>query len=139
MTIIRLLYTPEQTFGLNFTWEDTNMTIILLIEANLAIINAAYPSVRSFLNKVSTGFIVAETAKDSVVRSNDNSYALRSIGGGRMASRTKDHSLSLGGHKSTLHHSTVAKGDARSDKSFGSEVIMVRRSVDIEEASMTDN
>jgi hypothetical protein len=43
VTAIRLVYTPERTFGPDFTWDDTNMVIILLVESNLTIVNAAYP------------------------------------------------------------------------------------------------
>ena len=112
------------------------MVIILLVESNLTIINAAYPSVRSFLTKVSTGLLVAEFAKDSKSGSKGASYALQSIGGGMRSrsipggARDKDPGLSLA-DKSYTHHSTAVKGDMKSDRSFGSEVIMVRRSVEI--------
>lgn len=110
------------------------MVIILLVESNLTIINAAYPSVRSFLTKVSTGLLVAEFAKDSKSGSKGASYALQSIGGGNrsrsVGARDRDPTLSLA-DKAYTHHSTAVKGDMKSDRSFGSEVIMVRRSVEI--------
>jgi hypothetical protein len=113
------------------------MVIISIIESNLSIINAAYPSVRSFLSKVSTGFLVAETAKGSKSGSKGNSYALQSMGGGLRsgAAQAMDNIL---GSRASGYHTSVAKGDAKSDKSFGSEVIMVRRSLEIRDAPVED-
>jgi hypothetical protein len=88
---------------------------------------------------VSTGFLVAETAKDSKSGSNiGGSYALRSIGGRKTQriDKSRDTALSLGGGDKSLH-TTAVKGDSHSDHgSFGSEVIMVRRSVEIDTASV---
>lgn len=140
VTITRLAFTPHDTFSDTFTWDDTNMVIISLIESNLTIINAAYPSVRQFLGKVSTGFLVAETAADS--RSNSkfskgNSFALHSIGGGpRGGLRVRDAAGINLERNAFANRSTAGRGDARSDKSFGSEAIMVRRSVEIDERSL---
>ena len=140
ITAIRLHFTPNRSLTEDFTWDDTNMIIISLVESNLTITNAAYPSVRAFLNKVSTGFIIAETATGSKSGSKSQNYALRSIGGGSkgLAARVKDPGLSLGDNRSA-NQSTVVKGDMKSDRSFGSEVIMVRRSIDIDEASTDDS
>jgi len=46
----------------------------------------------------------------------------------------RDPGMSLGGP--TGHHVETVVGDGKSDKSFGSQVIMVRRSVEIDEISM---
>ncbi|KAK5170951.1 uncharacterized protein LTR77_004095 [Saxophila tyrrhenica] len=147
VTIVRLTHIPSSAFAANFTWNDTNMVIISLVESNLAIINAAYPSIRSFLNQVSTGFLIAETAKDSRSASVGQSYGLRSIVGGRdrskrkSASRAKSPAIPGLAHidGSIIHHSTAVKGDHQSSRSFGSEVIMVRHSVEIDAASIGDS
>ena len=140
VTIIRLVYTPSQTFSPDFAWTDMEMVIILVVESNLTIMNAAYPSVRSFLNKVSTGFLVAETAKDtSKSGSKGKSYALHSFGGSRSAGRRAPDPALVVDDKVFMHHSTAVKGDMKSDRSFGSEVIMVRRSVEIDERSLADS
>ena len=146
---IRIALTPSRVFNNDFTWNDTVMIMIALIECNLTIINAAYPSVRSFLNKVSTGFLVAETAKDTESgvkgsgygKGNSNSYGLKSLGGNgsrSIGARVKEPISSLRGDKSFQHHSTAVKGDMKSDRSFGSEVIMVRRSIEIDAGSTAE-
>ena len=115
------------------------MIIISVIESNLSIINAAYPSVRTFLNKVSTGFLVAETATESKSASKGNSYALHSIRGGLRNGAVRARDNMLGASVGEYHgHITAVKGDGKSDRSFGSEVIMVRRSLEIEDRSLAD-
>lgn len=126
---VRLMHTPAQTFAPDFTWEDTNIVIISLIESNLAIISAAYPSVRSFLNKVRIGFLVPETVKDSKSGSKGGgSWGLQTTGKSenrKFGSRVGDSVMTLG--DTTIgHHAVTVRGDTKSDKSFGSEVIMVR-------------
>jgi hypothetical protein len=125
------------------------MVIISVVESNLAIISAAYPSVRSFLNKVSTGLLVAETAHDSKSRSKSGSklasYSLQTIGSaGKRNSRnqptsTLDHQELDLGDKTLGQNSATVRGDTKSDRSFGIQAIMVRRSVDIDEASVHGN
>ena len=145
MTIIRLVNTPERTLGGDFTWTDTDMVTISLVESNLTIVNAAYPSIRAFLNKVSTGFIAAETGSGSKSKSRSKGYgkgyALHSIGGGSrggLAAKGKDPGLNFGDRMSA-HQSTAVKGDMKSDRSFGSEVIMVRRSIDVDDTSFLES
>ena len=107
------------------------MIIMLVIESNLAIISAALPSVRSVLSKVSTGFLAAETARDvSASGSNGASYGLDSIA--KKGSRTKQEMLSSQASCHAEKHAAMVRGDAKSDKSFGSQAIMIRRSVEIE-------
>ena len=113
------------------------MVIVSLIESNLAVINAAYPSVRSFLNKVSTGFLVAETGKDSKSGSNGHGYGLPTISRS-LGARVKEPAMNLG-DLTDGHQTTTVRGDMRSDRSFGSEAIMVRRSIDIDEISMPES
>lgn len=134
VTAIRLAYTPAQSLDSNFTWKNTNMILMLLIESNLAIISAALPSVRSVLSKVSTGFLAAETAKDvSASGSHGASYGLNSMV--KPGSRVKEEMLSS---KASCRHEkrpvkgVGVEGDAKSDKSFGSQAIMIRRSIEIE-------
>lgn len=111
------------------------MIIMLIIESNLAIIGAALPSVRSVLSKVSTGFLAAETARDvSASGSNGASYGLNSIV--KQGSRAKEEMLSSKASCHAEKHATVVKGDAKSDKSFGSQAIMIRRSVEIESTAI---
>lgn len=115
--------------------------IIYLIESNLALVSAAYPSVRSFLNKVSTGFLAADTTKHSQSGSKSGSYGLQTIGSAgkrNFGSRIRDTGMILGDEMVGKHTATV-KGDTKSDRSFGSEVIMVRRSVEIDEISSPDS
>ena len=114
-----------------------NMIVISMVESNLTIISAAYPSVRSFLNKVSTGFLVADAAKDSS-RSDSHgvTYAMGpvSVGVGRNKSQSKQPMVNFKSWTEGKHTTTV-RGDTESDKSFGSRAIMVRTSIEIGDAA----
>ena len=100
-------------------------------------------------HKVSTGFLVADTMQTSSkggagAGSGKNYatggiYALNSVGsaGNNKNKSWKQHASVTFGDKAD-HHTATVLGDTKSDKSFGSEAIMVRRSVEIDMASMTD-
>lgn len=142
--IVRLVYTPSSTLASDYTWRDLNMTIIFLVESNLTIIAAAYPATRGFLTKVSTGFLVPAAKGDSQANSKGGSYGLQTIGGSggaKESSHTRNSERQweaqkryAPGWKNSYHaHAAAVQGDARSDRSYGSEVIMVRQSVDVED------
>ena len=138
----RLVFTPTRTLGDDFTWNDTNMVVILLVESNLMIVSAACPTFRNLFNNVNTGFLVAETAHSSSKEGSRNqygtgSYVLHTIGSGtRATSRRPGEPFSLG--NKAKRHMTNVQADTKSDKSFGSQAIMVRRSVDVDAASVPE-
>ena len=138
MIVVRLVYTPSKTFGHDFTWDETNFIALALIEVNLMIVSAAYPSVAHFLRNVSTGFLVAETANTSSgqgksAKHGSGSYALHSI-----SKYSNAHNPISVGDRSE-HHTATVRAENRSDKSFGSQAIMVRTSVEMDATSLPDS
>jgi hypothetical protein len=116
--------------------------IITVVECNLAIISAAYPSLKVFMNQVSTGFLApGGTLKDSQSRSKSG-QELDSMGKGRLRSgknRLRDSISGLGESAGGGKHAVTIEGDSHSLRSFGSQAIMVRRSVEVEAASLAES
>ena len=150
--VVRLVYTPAHTLQADYTWNDINMVVIFIVESNLTIIAAAYPAVRGFLTQVSTGLLVpAKKASkgDSKNGSKGSGYALNTIGSSGNASkgknaqvessRTWDNQRERHVSGKPSYHAAAVAGDVHSVRSYGSEVIMVRQSVEIEDEEISNS
>lgn len=137
--VLRLAYTPPNYFAGDWTFKDVNACMLLLIELNLVSITVLAPNLPVFFQNTSTGgvyFLPGEAVSTSksggADREGNASYALSNIYTGRS-----------GGGGVT---SVTGQGDGRGAtqraprgrrESFDSDVILMRRSVEIERASQT--
>lgn len=99
------------------------------------------------MDKVSTGLLIPGTTKDSVSGSKSGRFGAKggSYGLQTMRSFTTRHAgtqrretVMRLGDQMTGQHTTTVRGDTKSDRSFGSDAIMVRRSVEIDEISVPE-
>jgi hypothetical protein len=113
------------------------MVIILLIESNLMIVSAACSSFRAFINKVSTGFLVVKPSHDASKGGSRKHTGPASNVFNRMGSslrNTQGWHNELGSTARSTAERNVGNpnADGRDDDSFGSQGILVRTSVDID-------
>lgn len=81
------------------------------------------------MNKVSTGFLLPTTVIGSKSGSKTGgSYGLQTVGSmptRHPSASVEDRAVILGDNK-VGHYTATGRGDAASDKSFGSQAVMVR-------------
>ena len=116
------------------------MVIILLIESNLMIVSAACSSFRTFINKVSTGFLVAEPSHNASHGGSGKHTGPASDVFTRLGSslrNTQGWHNTLGSTVRSTAERNVGNPNAegRDNDSFGSEGILVRQSIDIDNDS----
>ncbi|KAK4539217.1 hypothetical protein LTR36_000872 [Oleoguttula mirabilis] len=118
--IARLITPPARLSGVDYSYDAVNFFILISLELHLCIMNAAYVSLLSFINKTTTGFMNTTAAYSSETGPSQHSGVFR-----QRKSRSDNHNRST----------TLAQGcaDGTSLKSFDSQAIMVTRSVAIEE------
>lgn len=148
---LRLASTPSRTFDPDWTFRDTLPSIYAQVELHLININATYASLRSFLDKASTGFIVSSVPPLSSSKSRSGrgvyghgthngtgAYGMQPIGakGGSGGSSSGGSKMKLRADIQSIYTPTVngggVSGDRVSVKSYDSQAIMVRRSVDVQ-------
>lgn len=156
MTIVRLVYTPDNTFGLDFTFNNTTMVIVLLVETNLVLVSAACSGLRGLLNQLSTGFLVADTTTlSSSRRASAITWGSRSGRAGKSTESSKNSNLGLSNLGSSdpgttsatsatsttvaqdgsQYAATVQSGRVESD-SPGNEAIMIRRTIEVDASNV---
>lgn len=145
MTIVRLVETPRNSFGPDFTYNDTNMVILLLVEGNLVLVSAACSGLRGLLNQLSTGFLVADTTTFSSRRASVTTWGSRSRRADKSTESSKDSSLGMNNLGSsdpsaasttfaqdrTQYAATIRSGNTGPASPDG-EAIMVQRTVEID-------
>ena len=104
---------------------------MLVIDMHLALINAAYPNLLSFVSQTSTGFMnTAPGAFATAERSRTSGNREGSIG--RLALRSNKDSRNRTTATARVHG---AEGDGISLDSFGSRAIIIHQSVTVDNTS----
>lgn len=135
--ICRLVYTPEEWFREDWSYDSVTVAMLFLIDLSIIIITVLSPNLPVFFAKTSTGglnFMPNETLT-ARSKSNAESYKLDKGNGVHSHASSRPHDGRRDTVLTTISH---CEGNDRS-KSFGSDVIMLRRSVEIRAAEYRDS
>ena len=140
--IVRLVFTPSNYFGGDWTFFDVIQALIFLIELNLVTITVLAPNLPVFFKKTSTGGVyflpgevVGGSKNDTQLssrRGSKNTYALSSVVPWSMSKSEGGVYTNEADRNATF--TTSQRGDDRHTKkaSFDSDRILIRTSIEIE-------
>lgn len=127
--ICRLVYTPRSWFREDWSYDSVTVAMLFLIDLSIIIITVLSPNLPVFFAKTSTGglnFMPNETLT-ARSKSNAESYKPGKSNGMRSHVSNRPHDGRRDTVLTTISH---CEGNDRS-QSFGSDVIILRRSVEI--------
>jgi hypothetical protein len=139
--IVRLVYTPSNYFGGDWTFDDVLQAMNFLIEQNVVTITVLAPNLPVFFKKTSTGgayFLPGEAVgvskNDTRMSSNRGSkhtYALSSI---PWSTSKSEGGVYTNEADRNVTFTTSQRGEGRDAKqaSFDSDRILIRTSIEVE-------
>lgn len=127
--ILRLANIPRTILGPNFGWVDLTFIVLAQVEQHLVVINALFPSLRSFLDSTSTGFLDWTQYSPPNESIHNSGVGLKDLTTSGSSTKRPHQTFARAG--SSTYTANVAKAE-HDRRSFDSNAILVCHSVDVE-------